>query len=95
MPPFRVVRPGLIRLVLDVHGLSVSVLKDCYKRKYNGCSVYALYLPSLIELWDLATILHGIILGFQTRSWFYEILIVTNCKSNDYPEYTLYLPSLY
>ena len=31
LPPFRVVRPGLIRLVLDVHGLSVSVLKDCYK----------------------------------------------------------------
>ena len=35
LPPFRVVRRGLIRLVLVLHGLSVSdlvsVLKDCYK----------------------------------------------------------------
>ena len=35
LPPFRVVRPGLIRLVLVLHGLSVSdsvsVLEDCYK----------------------------------------------------------------
>ena len=35
LPPFRVVRPGLIRLVLVLHGLSfsdsVSVLQDCYK----------------------------------------------------------------
>ena len=35
LPPLRVVRPGLIRLVLVVHGLSVSdsvsVLKACYK----------------------------------------------------------------
>ena len=35
LPPFRVGRPGLIRLVLVLHGFSVSdsvsVLKDCYK----------------------------------------------------------------
>ena len=33
LPPFRVVKPGLIRLVLVLHGLSdsVSVLQDCYK----------------------------------------------------------------
>ena len=35
LPPFGVVRPGLIRLVLVLHGLSVSgsvsVLQDCYK----------------------------------------------------------------
>ena len=57
-----------------------KIVTNC---KYNG-SVYALYLPSLIELWDLAAVLHG----FQARSQFYEILIVTNCKSNDCPEYT-------
>ena len=33
LPPFRVVRPGLIRLILVLHGLSdlISVLKDCCK----------------------------------------------------------------
>ena len=65
-----------------------KIVTNC---KRNDCSVYALYLPSLIELWDLATVLHG----FHTRSWFYEILIVTSCKSNGCPEYTLYLRSLY
>ena len=31
LPPFRIVRPGLITLVLVLHGLSVSVFEDCYK----------------------------------------------------------------
>ena len=35
-----------------------------------------------------------VMLGSWTRSQFYEILIVTNCKSNDCREYTLYLLSL-
>ena len=70
-----------------------KIVTNC---KYNDCSVYTLYLPSLIELWDLA-LFYMVILGFQTRSRFYEILIVTNCKSNDVsspsnPEYELCLP---
>ena len=34
-----------------------KIVANC---KYNDCSVNALYLPSVIELWDLATVLHGV-----------------------------------
>ena len=78
---------------MDCQSQLYKIVANC---KYNDCSVYALYLPSLIELWDLAAVLLGnTTVGFQTRSRFYEILIVTNCKSNDCSEYTLYLLSLY
>ena len=33
-----------------------KIVTNC---KYSDCSVHTLYLPSLIELWDLAAILHG------------------------------------
>ena len=46
----------IVRVLPDSQTQSYKIVTNC---KYNDCSVYALYLPSLIELWDLDAILHG------------------------------------
>ena len=48
-----------------------KIVTNC---KHNHCSVYTLYLPFLIELWDLAAVLHHD--GFQTRSRFMRFLLL-------------------